>query len=62
MFHDDLDFVSVQEKLAEEFRAVPALGRGKQSLDAQVDNIARAKASKLAAAAQTALLNVGDIS
>ncbi|KAH7910183.1 hypothetical protein BJ138DRAFT_1127105, partial [Hygrophoropsis aurantiaca] len=45
-FHDGLDFVSVQEKLAEEMRAVPV--RGRQGLDAQVEAIAKAKAAGLA--------------
>jgi hypothetical protein len=59
-FHDDLDFVSVQEKLMNEFKAVAALTRGKHSLDSQIENIGRAKASGLivAPAAKTALFQV----
>lgn len=60
-FHDDLDVVSVQEKLMEEFKAVTAATRGKQSLDAQIETIARAKASGLTETpptAKTALLQV----
>ncbi|KAF7967089.1 hypothetical protein HWV62_35891 [Athelia sp. TMB] len=57
-FHDDLDFVSVQEKLTQEFRSVPASGRGKQSLDVQVDNIAKKKAPALIATGKAALLTI----
>ena len=57
-FHDDLDFVSVQEKLTQEFRSVPASGRGKQSLDVQVENIAKKKAPALIATGKAALLTV----
>ncbi|KAF8654069.1 hypothetical protein AX16_003602 [Volvariella volvacea WC 439] len=46
-FHDDLDFVSVQETLWEEFQGVLKSLRGKQSLDSQVDAIARSLASSL---------------
>jgi hypothetical protein len=59
-FHDDLDFVSVLEKLVQEFKAVAAPTRGKHSLDAQVENIAKAKASGLTTGGQakTAFLQV----
>jgi hypothetical protein len=60
-FHDDLDFVSVQEKLIEDFKAVAAPIRGKHTLDAQIENIAKAKASALTSTspiAKTALLQV----
>lgn len=63
-FHDDLDFVSVQEKLAREFRAASITARGKQSLDTQIEHIARVKAKMLAEAppaAKTALLQVSDV-
>lgn len=40
--------MSVQQKLIDEFRAVAAPGRGKHSLDAQIENIVKAKASALA--------------
>jgi nuclear pore complex protein Nup133 len=59
-FHDDLDFVSVLEKLVQEFKAVTAPIRGKHSLDAQVENITKAKASGLTRGGQikTAFLQV----
>lgn len=60
-FHDDLDFVSVQGKLAQEFKNISAATRGKRSLDSQIENIARVKASALtekSPTAKTALLNV----
>ncbi|KIM87137.1 hypothetical protein PILCRDRAFT_64451 [Piloderma croceum F 1598] len=59
-FHDDLDFVSVLEKLVQEFKAVGAPTRGKHSLDAQVENIAKAKASGLTRGGQakTAFLQI----
>lgn len=60
-FHDDLDFVSVQEKLAQEFKAVAPLTRGKHSLEVHIENIARVKASALtekSSAPKTALLHV----
>jgi len=60
-FHDDLDFVSVQEKLAQEFKAVAAPTRGKHSLEVQIENIARAKASALtqkSSSPKTALLHI----
>ncbi|KAH7921734.1 hypothetical protein BV22DRAFT_1095926 [Leucogyrophana mollusca] len=48
-FHDDLDFVSVQEKLLEEMKKVLVSVRGRQGLDGQVEAIAKAKAGKLRA-------------
>lgn len=46
-FHDRLNFVSVHRSLADELKsALP--GRGKQSLESQVEAITRAKATKLA--------------
>lgn len=63
-FHDNLDVVSVQEKLVEEFKAVTAATRGKQSLEAHIENIARVKASGLTetpSTAKTALLQVINI-
>jgi len=57
-FHDDLDFIGVQEKLADEFKSV-ATGRGKHSREAQIENIARVKASKLAQTpSKTAFLQI----
>lgn len=48
-FHDDLDFVAVQEKLLADFQGIASTMRGKQknSLDAQVDAVLSAKAKKL---------------
>ncbi|KAF9227508.1 hypothetical protein BS17DRAFT_746046 [Gyrodon lividus] len=48
-FHDGLDFIAVQEKLLADFQSALGSIRGKQkqSLDAQVDAILRAKAKKL---------------
>ncbi|KII88453.1 hypothetical protein PLICRDRAFT_110437 [Plicaturopsis crispa FD-325 SS-3] len=46
-FHDDLDFVSVHHVLLEELKAPLSSVRGKQSLDSQVDIIAKAKAKRL---------------
>jgi len=60
-FHDDLDFVSVQEKLAQEFKAAAASARGKHSLEVQVENIAKAKApalTKTPSTSKTAFLQI----
>ncbi|KAI0341587.1 hypothetical protein BDW22DRAFT_1358408 [Trametopsis cervina] len=46
-FHDGLDFVSVHEALTEELKTALVNVRARQSLDAQVDIIARAKASRI---------------
>ncbi|TFY77168.1 hypothetical protein EWM64_g6840, partial [Hericium alpestre] len=47
-FHDGLDFVSVHETLVDQLKSALASIRVKQSLDAQVDTIFKAKASRLA--------------
>ncbi|KAK0193758.1 Non-repetitive/WGA-negative nucleoporin C-terminal-domain-containing protein [Armillaria mellea] len=47
-FHDGLDFVSVHESLLEEFNAVLATLKGRQSLDSQTDAIIKQKATRLA--------------
>ncbi|KAJ3516620.1 hypothetical protein NLJ89_g1011 [Agrocybe chaxingu] len=47
-FHDGLDFVSVHEGLLQEFRAVVASVRTRQSLDGQIDTILKAKGGKVA--------------
>ncbi|KAK0450161.1 Non-repetitive/WGA-negative nucleoporin C-terminal-domain-containing protein [Armillaria borealis] len=46
-FHDGLDFVSVHESLLEEFNAVLATLKGRQSLDSQTDAIIKQKATRL---------------
>ncbi|CCM02415.1 uncharacterized protein FIBRA_04513 [Fibroporia radiculosa] len=46
-FHDGLDFVSVHETILDDLKSALVNVRGKQSLEAQVDVIARAKASQL---------------
>ncbi|KAJ3533367.1 hypothetical protein NM688_g7291 [Phlebia brevispora] len=46
-FHDGLDFVSVHENLLEELQSVLTSTRVRQSLETQVDSIARMKASRL---------------
>ncbi|PBL03649.1 hypothetical protein ARMGADRAFT_1095393 [Armillaria gallica] len=46
-FHDGLDFVSVHESLLEEFNAVIATLKGRQSLDSQTDAIIQQKATRL---------------
>ncbi|KAI0094031.1 Non-repetitive/WGA-negative nucleoporin C-terminal-domain-containing protein [Irpex rosettiformis] len=46
-FHDGLDFVSVHEALAEELKTALANVRARQSIDMQVDIIARAKATRI---------------
>ena len=59
-FHDSLDFISVQEKLLEEFRETFSSLRGKQkqSLDGQVDAVIRAKATRLKEEGRKGLLGV----
>ncbi|KAK0500496.1 hypothetical protein EDD18DRAFT_1307884 [Armillaria luteobubalina] len=47
-FHDGLDFISVHESLLEEFNAVLATLKGRQSLDSQTDAIIKQKATRLA--------------
>ncbi|KAG1756709.1 uncharacterized protein EDB91DRAFT_1241762 [Suillus paluster] len=58
--HDSLDFISVQEKLLQEFREAASSLRGKQkqSLDAQVDAVIRAKAARLKAEQKNGLLGI----
>lgn len=46
-FHDGLDFVSVHEALVAELKTALATVRARQSIDQQVDTIARAKASRI---------------
>jgi nuclear pore complex protein Nup133 len=46
-FHDDLDFVSVQETLLQSFKPYLKPLRGRQSIDSQVDSIANAEASMI---------------
>ncbi|KAF9013861.1 hypothetical protein BDQ17DRAFT_1320576 [Cyathus striatus] len=48
-FHDELDFVSVLEALAQGFRSALEGVRGRHSLDGQIDIIMKAKASRLGA-------------
>jgi len=43
-FHDQLDFVSVHDSLLSDFKTALPSGRGKQSLDSQVDAIISVKA------------------
>jgi nuclear pore complex protein Nup133 len=59
-FHDSLDFISVQERMAQEFREAASSLRGKQkqSLDAQVDAVIRAKGTRLRAERRHGLLGV----
>lgn len=59
-FHDSLDFISVQEKILQEFReAVSSLrGKQKQSLDAQVDAVIRAKGTRLKGDRRHGLLGI----
>ena len=47
-FHDGLDFVAVHETLIEDLRSALASVRARQSLEMQVDTIAKEKASNLA--------------
>ncbi|KIK91679.1 hypothetical protein PAXRUDRAFT_830622 [Paxillus rubicundulus Ve08.2h10] len=60
VFHDGLDFIAVQEKLLADFHSALGSMRGKQkqSLDAQVDAIVRAKAKKLKESEQKGLITV----
>ena len=46
-FHDELDFVSVHDGLLEEFRSVSISGRGRQSLEGQIEAIMRSKGADL---------------
>ena len=46
-FHDGLDFVSVHETLIQSLRTVLEAARGRQSLENQVEMIAKAKATSL---------------
>lgn len=59
-FHDSLDFISVQERMAQEFREAASSLRGKQkqSLDAQVDAVIRAKGTRLRAERRHGLLGI----
>ncbi|KAG2157173.1 hypothetical protein DEU56DRAFT_7542 [Suillus clintonianus] len=59
-FHDNLDFVSVQEKMFEGFREAASSLRGKQkqSLDAQVDAVIKAKATRLRAERRHGLIGI----
>ena len=47
-FDDGLDTVAVQEDLLQQFKAVKPPTRAKQSFEAQVDNILKVKATRLA--------------
>lgn len=47
-FDDGLDTVAVQEDLLQQFKAVKPPTRVKQSFEAQVDNILKVKATRLA--------------
>lgn len=47
-FDDGLDTVAVQEDLMQQFKAVRPPTRAKQSFEAQVDNILKVKATRLA--------------
>ncbi|KAG2078254.1 hypothetical protein BDR04DRAFT_1088016 [Suillus decipiens] len=59
-FHDSLDFISVQEKMLQEYREAASSLRGKQkqSLDAQVDVVIRAKGTRLKAEQRHGLLGI----
>jgi nuclear pore complex protein Nup133 len=59
-FHDRLDFISVQEKMLQEFREVASSLRGKQkqSLDAQVDAVIRTKGMRLRSEQRHGLLGI----
>lgn len=59
-FHDRLDFISVQEKMLQEFREVASSLRGKQkqSLDAQVDAVIRTKGTRLRSEQRHGLLGI----
>ncbi|KAJ7774888.1 hypothetical protein B0H16DRAFT_78349 [Mycena metata] len=46
-FHNDLDFVSVHQRLLDEFKPVLDSLRARQSLDAQIDAIVKSEASGL---------------
>lgn len=63
-FHDSLDFISVQEKLLEEFQKTFSSLRGKQkqSLDGQVDAVIRAKVTRLKEEGKKGLLGVRGLS
>ncbi|KIM58886.1 hypothetical protein SCLCIDRAFT_127429 [Scleroderma citrinum Foug A] len=62
-FHDGLDFIAVQEKLLKEFQNVLTSMRGKQkqSQDAQVETIMRAKASRLTESEKKGLVFKNDV-
>lgn len=47
-FDDGLDIVAVQEDLVQQFKAVKPPTRAKQSFEAQVENILKVKATRLA--------------
>jgi len=46
-FHDGLDFVSVHESLLQDLRSCLVAARTRQSLDAQLDTILKAKGGKI---------------
>jgi nuclear pore complex protein Nup133 len=54
-FHDGLDFVSVHESLLDDLKSALSNIRARQSIDQQVDAIARVKASKLIASGRRSL-------
>jgi nuclear pore complex protein Nup133 len=58
-FHDDLDFVSVNQSLTEHFQSVLSSVRVRQSLEGKVESIVRAEATLLTD--QKAHLKVGII-
>lgn len=47
-FDDGLDIVAVQEDLVQQFKTVKPSTRAKQSFEAQVENILKVKATRLA--------------
>lgn len=57
-FHDGLDFVSVHEALIDSLKDALVHARSRQSLDQQVDVITKAKASKLVARGNRALVGI----
>lgn len=46
-FHDALDFVSVLEKLVQDFRSVLVAARARQSIEGQINTIIKEKGKQL---------------
>lgn len=57
-FHDDLDFVSVHERLIAEFEECCTTSKSRKSTDAKIAAVLKAKASRLERSGSKALIGV----